>query len=474
MTTNPTRVPAHARQFAVIGYVGLGLFAVWHWLNPSSNDALLTAVTIGLFVLGVAPTLAWVKSGAERYPIPEILLLTTIPFYATPILTEHGTLSDYPADVVQRSALAVLYFQAAVIGGMAFACRLYRAPRKRGLWTEEIIPEENLHFTVHALTAFTVYLLISGFTKWIPGEWFGTFRAVFTGIGMVAVFVQARFWGAGTLPRNHRLLMLANVIVQIILQIMSLMLISGIIFLLIALLGYFTTARKVPWIPLVLLIPILAILHNGKGRMREIYWGPQASPVGLTDMPGFFVEWIGYGLQAAPENEEEEDAPATLKLMRRASLFQIVCVAVDVTPHRRPFLEGASYDNLAAQLVPRAVWPNKPKPAESVKLLSIQLGLQTVEEAEITSIGFGMVSEAYANYGYLGEVLLGLLLGAGLALAALSTAWAPTFSLGGIFRILCLAWCLNAESPLVVWTSSLYQACTALFAVLIAYKALAK
>ena len=476
-TPHQPSVPIHARRLVTLGSFALAGFAVWYWFNPTSNDPTLTATTIGLFALGIVPTLLWVKRCDESYPVLEIMLLTTIPFYAMPILTEHTTIGQYPVDLLEKASLAVLVFLVAAIGGGVTVKRFYRPGRRRPFWHDEIIPEEKLHFTAHAVTITTVYLFLMAFTQWIPQNWVGTFRAMFMGVGTVSLFLQARFWGAGSLSVGHKTLLCFNLLLQLGILFMSLMLVAGIIFLLVVLLGYFTTARRVPWMPCVVLLPILGVLHVGKAKMREIYWGDHAPQVGLTDVPGFFSRWFIYGLEGAPSEEDSDKmtpSVATYGLMRRASLFQIVCVAVFVTPDRRPYLDGASYNNIAAQLVPRPIWPNKPKPADSVKLLSIQLGLQTTEEAEVTSIGFGMLSEAYANFGFLGEAGLGFILGVALALVAESTATAPTFSLAGILRILCLTWCLNAESPLIVWVSSLYQACAALFAVLLACKAFSR
>ncbi|HVU32289.1 MAG TPA: hypothetical protein VHE61_02570 [Opitutaceae bacterium] len=468
-------VPAHARQLATAGYITLTVFAVWYWLNPTSDDAQLTATTIGLFAFGIVPMLRWVQRNDVSYPHVELLLLTTLPFYALPILTEHDVISAYPVSILQKAALAVLLFQAATIVGAVAGRRVYHRGRGKSFWHDEIIPETRLHFTVHAVTVTTVYLFIAQFTQWIPTNWVGTFRAVFVGIGIVSIFLQARFWGAGMLSSRDKFFLAANVFVQLILLFLSLMLVSGLITLLVLLIGYFSTSRRVPWLACAILLPVLGLLHVGKTRMRQIYWREYAPQVGIMDIPQFFTSWFEYGLQGARSDPQQSSATtATYDLMRRASLFQIVCVAVDMTPDRRPFLLGDSYANIAAQLVPRAIWPNKPKPTDSVKLLSVQLGLQTNEQADVTSIGFGMISEAYANFGFVGPAALGFVMGFGLVMISLSTMNAPTFSLAGVINILFLAWCLNAESPLVVWTSSLYQACVALCGLLLACKAFFK
>ena len=104
--------------------------------------------------------------------------------------------------------------------------------------------------------------------------------------------------------------------------------------------------------------------------------------------------------------------------------------------------------------------------------MSVRLGMLSAEQAETTSIGYGLISEAYANFGYYGAIVLALILGWLLRLVARATAPCSTLSAGGIFRILCLAWCLNAETTLAVWLSALYQACIAIFLPLFVYRSI--
>src|ERR1019366_7431417 len=92
------------------------------------------------------------------------------------------------------------------------------------------------------------------------------------------------------------------------------------------------------------------------------------------------------------------------------------------------------------------------------------------EQDETTSIGYGLIAEAYANFGFYGNAGLALLLGLAARRIARSTATCGTFSIGGIFRILGLAWCLNAETTLAVCLSSLYQACIAIVVPLLFYR----
>ncbi len=463
--------PLHVRRLVLMGYAALGAFAVWYWTATKWPDDELNLLAIGMLILGVWPTLRWLGRHDATYPLIETLLLTTIPFYALPLITEHEAIVDYPIVALRQAAGVILTFQLACIAGSMLAAKSYTSRPHGDWWRMELVPEHKLKFTAHTMTLMTVWLLVSTFTDWIPQDWLGTFRAIFYGLGILSTFIQARVWGGGDSTLREKVLFCCNLGCQLILTFSTLLLIYGISSILIALVGFFSSARRVPWLPCVILLPVLAVLHNGKSRMREIYWQEGAPAVGITDLPPYFTQWFQFGLQAASQEDSARHSTAlTFGLMRRASLYQIVCVTTNIIPDRAPFLDGESYRLIPAQILPRFVWPNKPSPNDSMKVLAIHLGILTREEAEYTSIGFGMVAESYANFGYVSVAGLGILLGFGLRRLAVSTVACATLSLPGIFRILCMAWCLSAETTLAVWLSSLYQACVAILVPLFLWK----
>ena len=156
--------------------------------------------------------------------------------------------------------------------------------------------------------------------------------------------------------------------------------------------------------------------------------------------------------------------------MRRASLFHIVCTVAYLIPERDDFLHGETYVLIPPQIVPRLLWPEKPSPNDSVKIMSIRLGVLTPTEAETTSIAYGLVAEAYANFGFAAVAILGFALGYCFRRLALAAADCATLSAVGLLLILCFVWCLNVETTLAVWLSSLYQAAVAVFAPLLFWK----
>ena len=463
-------VPAHVRRLVLLGYVAVGGFAIWFWTASHWQDDELNLLGIGMLLLGAWPTLRWLGRHDDTYPLVETLLLTTVPFYALPVITEYEATADYPTLTLRIAGWVVLAFQLACIAGSELSAMTYTGKSRASWWRDALFPESRLRFTVHALTLMTVWLLVSDFTDWVPDEWIGTFRAIFFGIGILSTFIGARLWGNGYLSRNQKIYFCCNLVCQLVLIFVSLLLVQGIALALIGMVGYFSSARRIPWIPCIVLLPILGVLHNGKARMRAIYWQEGAAAVEFTDLPAFFTQWAEFGLQSSANGNEEHSKAITYGLMRRASLFQIVCITVNMIPERATYLEGDSYRLIPAQIFPRFLWPNKPSPNESMKLLAVHLGILTPEEAEHTSIGFGLLAEAYANFGFVSVAVLGFVLGFGLRRLAVSTVACATLSLPGVFRILCMAWCLSAETTLAVWLSSLYQACVAILIPMMLWK----
>ncbi len=467
----PPESAERAKRLAMLGYGALALGAAAYWFNSPWPSQLLNLLAILICVMGIWPMLRWLQRHDQAYPLLEVLQLTMVPFYAVPLLTEHEAVVVYSESVLIQAAWLVLVFQLACqLGGMGADRRPQETPG--GVWwSEELIPDENLRFTSYTLILTTVWLFISAFTHWVPAELTSLLRAVFFGIGIISGFIQARLWGSGLLNQSQKTIFVTNIILQILLSNLGLLLVTSLVTLLIVLVGYFSTARRLPWVVCLVALPLFAVLHSGKHKMRELYWGEQGHDVSISEVPGFYQEWITYGLESGIKIAGKEDSSGHSSLFDRASLFQIVCYTMDTVPDRTPYFHGATYSYVLPQIIPRFLWPNKPSPNDSVKLLSVRLGVLTEEQAETTSIGYGLIAESYANFGFYGSAVLALLLGLVARHIARRTAACSTFSIGGIFRILCLAWCLNAETTLAVWLSSLYQACIAIFVPLLLYRA---
>jgi len=467
-------VARRAHQMAMIGYGTLVAAAAFFGYNSVWENPLLTAAGIAMLALGIIPMLRWLQRHDEAYPLAELMQFTLVPFYALPLLTAHEEVARYPESILLEAAGVVLLFQVFCLLGAIFVDRNQHRGNPSAWLSEDLVSEDSLRFSAYTLMLTTVWVLVSSFTRVIPVELYGTLRAVFFGVGTISAFIQARMWGAGQLNQSQKALFAVNIFVQFVLFNLSLVLVTAMILFLLIVVGYFSSARRLPLLLCLAVTAAFAVLHAGKHKMRDKYWGEYGQDTPIAAVPGYYSEWIGYGMAGAMKAADDDSGTKHSSLLERASLFQLVCYVIDTVPDRTPYLAGETYAYVPPQVIPRFLWPNKPSPNDSVKTLSVKLGVLSADQAETTSIGYGLITEAYANFGAYGPAILGLLLGWALRKLAKVTSACGTLSGGGILRILALAWCLNAETTMAVWLSSFYQACIAIFFPLLFYKSFFK
>lgn len=82
-----------------------------------------------------------------------------------------------------------------------------------------------------------------------------------------------------------------------------------------------------------------------------------------------------------------------------------------------------------------------------------------MEDTEKTTIGFGLLTEAYANFGFIGIGLLAVAFGAFFKKICGWASESPILSYPGMILIVLVAWSFQDELTLSIWLSSLYQAC---------------
>src|ERR1700750_2056183 len=98
-------------------------------------------------------------------------------------------------------------------------------------------------------------------------------------------------------------------------------------------------------------------------------------------------------------------------MIERTSLMHILCLIASYTPERQDYLYGSTYVHVLPQLVPRVFWPEKPRAHIATFEPIIYYGAAPGEDTNATTIAFGLVAEAYANFGIAGGVMLGVFWG---------------------------------------------------------------
>ncbi|MEO0055696.1 MAG: hypothetical protein RLZZ50_1643 [Verrucomicrobiota bacterium] len=446
----------------ILGLAGAIAFFIWRNGGDLSLSFLLGLVVLYLAAL---PALQWAKHGRDWFPAFEITMLTCMAFYAIPLLGGHRELEAYDSDAITEAAgLIVLYLAAANLGFNASRT----APRAPAWATSSLLPDKMMRYLPLGMVFNSVYLYLEIFTSVIPYNIAGSFRALFFGVGIICTFVLSREWGMGRIDARTRGAFVFNLAIQLIFLIAQLYLVRAISLLAIGLIAYSSARRRIPWLVLATTLPVLALLHAGKPDMRRIYWEEKNPMPTVTQLPAFFAEWIGFGLGAKQATENMEDNRSSI--FERASLIQMLCLSVDQVPEVRPYLHGQSYTDIPALVIPRFIWPDKPSSLMANIRLGIHFGLVDPDSPFKVSIAFGMISEAYLNFGFIGPPLLGLITGLFFKRAALLSQNVPQLSALGLLMILLTAWSFQAEFVLATWLSSIFQAAVVCIGLPLAYR----
>ncbi len=450
---------AQAERGKKLFFTGLVLLAValvYLGYTARVYDVLHLYQGLIIFTLSFVPGLLWAKSGGSRFPVFEPIMLLCANSYAIPLLNGHEQLLVYAPEIITKAGWAVILYQVSAIAAYQFT----RGQPGRGtFWNEEVLGHQVDKFVIYGLILSSLYTAITTFTHWIPSDLESVLRAIFFGIGILCTFISSQRWGRGELTESDKAVIICTLVPQLILQTIGLLLIDSLSLLGIALLGYLSGGKRVPWVAMLSAFFILAILHNGKSQMRQKYWEHEAPLPTFTQLPAFYSEWIGYGLQ--PPAKDANGAPEVSvgrKLLERTSLMHILTLVVNYSPERQPFLGGETYGYVLPQLIPRFFWPEKPRSHIATYRLGIYYGLQDEDATNATTIAFGMLAEAYANFGLFGGVLLGIFWGVILKKLQVLSWHSPMFSLAGLMMILLTAWSFGSEMTMAVWISSLYQA----------------
>jgi len=450
----------HVRRGRVLFNTGLALLGgaiVYLAYNAKVADVLHLYLGIIIFALSFVPGLLWAKSGGSRFPVFEPIMLLCANTYALPLLNGQEQLALYSSDIITKAGLTVILYQVCAIS----AYHLIKGrPGRSRFWTESILSNQMEKFIVYGLVLSTLYVIVSTFyPSVIPTEIASVLRAVFFGIGILCTFISTQRLGRGELNHSDKTVLFATLIPQMIIQTVELLLVSTISLMGIAFLGYLSGSKRIPWVALIFAFGALAVLNNGKTPMRAKYWEQKLPNPTISQLPAYYTEWIGYGLESQDSHlDGTKQKSSGRKLLERTSLIHMLCLVIDWTPDRQPYLYGETYGYVLPQLIPRFLWPDKPRSHIATYRLSIYYGLQDEDATNATTIAFGMLTEAYANFGIIGAGLLGIFWGSVLKKLQVLSFHSPMFSQAGLLMILLTAWAFGIELTMAVWISSLFQA----------------
>jgi hypothetical protein len=430
-------------------------------------------VTIPVFL----PVFLWMSSGAYGIPVLPVISALFYLFYAMPLLFGN-TLAMYRQDDLVWAAMSVgLFLIAASLGTWPFlgVPRAQTAPlqRSRTLHYAQAFKRKTLSnlaandelFRLICLgfgAGIIFYLSVISGTLGYLGTFLSVVRACVLPLTSVACYFTGYARGAGALTGQRWIVALGGFTAVTTMSFGSLFLVGGATNVAAGLLGYMLGSNRVPWRTVGVLFAVLVVLHAGKSAARTAYWERDSQSVrgsSITQLPAMLLEWFVAGITSL-ESPQRKAGPG---LFERTSLLHMVLAVQEATPMVIPYLYGATYAYLPKMLTPRFMQPDKIESQAVLNLLSVRYGRERAEDTYKTTIGWGMVAEAYANYGNYAVLIVGVIFGVFCGLLMRLSAMASPLSLSMLITIAATFNLCNVESDFSYLTVTLFQTIVGIF-----------
>lgn len=446
-------VKTMVRRLFVRFSVLLGICAAY--LFYSGNPG---ALAFAYIAVGSAVALRIWASLAIGVPLLPMIIVQQLVINCLPILNNHDILRQYPVDFLNSAGLQVLVFALALIGGWRIALQVMHPADGRayvlvGIDRDGVAGLSRLGFSLAGGATLFLVLQSLDLTSFIfdllPSGSYPIIAAVTAAASASGFFLLSMILGSGDMPRVSRSLFWLIMTLNCMISASSLLLSSAAVVIASVIIGLFWSRGQPPWRLILIMTCILSFFNSGKYEMRGRYWqspdeeAPPAS--GLVQLPGFYAEWIEAGIRSLTGGSDQEDAATTAarqgrgakgeqSLFDRLNNLQNLLFVIDATEVGKVQpLGGKTYAIIPPLLIPRILWPDKPRTHEGQVQLNVHFGRQDLQSTLTTYIAWGLLAEAYGNFGSIkGALLVGLALGVFFAWGESYTARKPLMSTEGL------------------------------------------
>lgn len=444
-----------SRKAAQFFWVLIGLLVALVAFTGKQTDPAVAASGVLLAIMSVFPLYLWLMGWSHGLPLWPVFALSNGISAALPVLQDIDTLDPYtPTEIVVGSMTMVGFLLLGTIFWLAMTSRAPTPPRK-------VLAISQAHAVRYLLLFILLGILFSSGLLRLPGNLMQVTRGVTMSLSLMAIFVLSFYHGRGVLDRRSLYLMVGGLVVTLAMNLTSLMLAQGFVSVAMAMLGYMLGSGKLPWRVLAGVFVVVAVLHPGKYEMRERYWGGEATgTLSMQTLPTFYGEWLSSGLSeiggfSGVVGVKREDERASSAFERGGNIHMLLMVQKK-SPNEVPFFNGATYEPIPRLLIPRFLDSNKGISHAGNQMLSVNYGLIELEYVGSVSIGWGLITEAYANYGYFGVAGLAIFLAVYYSIMTRLTVGVPMTSLRFVLGLLALA-AATAQDTMGIFITSQFQ-----------------
>lgn len=444
--------------------------------NPGTKA--FTLISLGsLLVLFV-----W-RSNGVGLPIIPVLGLQTLVAYGLPILNGNETVMVFSENALTRAGLEVLVFCGSItafwiFGLNGFSFGSARCYALQGFADEKMGRLSKLGFQLVVFAVsfeiLTRLELLNFVLGMLPSGSNSIITALLSAVSACGFFLSSMLVGKGGLGTSQRLLFWALLGVHCFIGASAFLLSSTITVVFSVLIGLFWGGGRVPWRFIVVILGIISFFNVGKFTMRDRYWRMEDGGEGIPQftlqaMPATYAEWTVASLESLTNEDpaitrQTVNDPAKKKgqtLAERINNLQNLLYVMEVMDrdHLEP-LSGATYWLIPPLLVPRIMWPDKPRSHDGQVLLNVHFGRQDMHSTLKTYIAWGLLPEAYGNFGSIaGAIFIGACLGLAFAWVEKSSAPKLLLSIEGFLCFtLFIAMANSFEMVASVLITSVFQA----------------
>ncbi len=410
----PLQFKASQKRWLLIGFWVIFAVTILGIINAQAPFLSMIAAIL-IAVMSLLPTYLWCSNRAKGLPLFPILGLSYIPTYTLPLITQDPKVIIYPEQMQLYAAIIVaIFFGISTTIWMWFVKNEPRIKRQMMVFKSNQI--KPFFFTIiFLIIVFDISLSTGDLWLIVPNEIISALKSVMPSMGALGAMILSYQLGIKALNRTEAIAFIILTTILILETTASLYLNTSGTFLLLAMIGWMLGSKKFPWRLFIIICLIISFLHLGKGTTRAAYWNGKVS---LTpeNYPALYSDWIHNSLKTIQNQQEnklisDSKKQETEDLTGRQSVIHMLLKVISETENGRTHLYGQTYAIIPELLVPRFLVANKIRGAEANHMLSVYYGLQTYKDTLTTSIGWGLLPEAFANFGFVGSPLLGVVIG---------------------------------------------------------------
>lgn len=443
------------------------LFCIYR--NQKIADLSIIEAIFGLLTVALCfiPLFIWGSKEEREAPAFQCFCLIFFPYYAYPILTCKPAYMQFPETTrIIADATVLIFLAVTILSYYGVRSAAYAGVGIEFLGNRRMYPNTELTiFTLfHLVWVFYVVAPAFGLVNLNLGGARNIVGAIATGCGLVSVWTLARKLGRRELRGFHSVYFVATTAATILISFVSGSLAYGFTIIIMGVAGYTLGLQRIPWVLIMLVLSVVSFLNIGKGAMRSAYWRHGFATADARQLVEIYELWCSASLRVLVNNEYH--SVTNRGIMERMNLIHMQALVVEKTPKEVPYFYGKTYAHVPQVLIPRLLWPNKPHGHVSTELLGLSYKVTNRSQARTTTIGLGLLGEAWANFGWLGIVGLAILMGVLMRFVANAFIRVHESSLHSVLSVLWVGWSFQIEGALSSWLSSLLQSVVVVLLVL--------